>query len=123
MEDFLLYFMAGMLGEEFVRRLATRPRGFLWLWGMAAITTNLLVFIFILGLGVIGLIRSGRDGGSGHPFSLSVFFHDLMVFFFFMIQPWELGLSLITGLAFAISYRQHYRRNTEASVKNEGIDR
>jgi len=109
MDDLFWYFLAGMFGEELMRKIATKPYGFWLLWVICTILVNVLIFLFIFILGVMTVVKTGEDG-SGEPFSISSFFYNFMNFSFVIIQPWEFIFSIVMGLVVAISYRISYRK-------------
>jgi len=117
MEDFFFYFIAGMIGEELMHKLATRPYGFWLLWLIGVGVMNLLIFLFFIVMVVISAFKTGGDDGSGQPFSILNFAHDFLHFFFITTQPWLLLFSLAMGFLLAMAYRDAYKRR----VKEERI--
>ena len=109
MGDFLFYFLSGMLGEELMRKLATRPYGFLVLWLIGFVLLNILILIFLFVLGVISFVKVGIPENQTLASTIISFTYDLFYFFFVMIQPWGLLFSLGVGLLLAVGYRAHYK--------------
>jgi len=104
MDDFLTYFLAGMLGEEFMRKIATRPYGFLYLWLIGFILTYifffmLLSFFIVLGVFTDPVADSGILNYVFSSYSLATV----------KLHPQATYLALVMGLFFAGSYRLHYR--------------
>ena len=115
MDDFLSYFLAGMFGEELLRKIATRPYGFMILWLMGFILANLFFIILLISLASLTAFKQGISP----DISLLSFARDFLVFFFVTIQPWAALCALGMGLLFAIGYRWHYRDNLRDKQENK----
>ncbi len=103
-----------------MRKLATRPYGFLILWMMGFFLLNILILIFLFVLGAVSFIKIGISENQTLASVVTSFIHDLFYFFFVMIQPWGLLFSLGVGLLLAIGYRAHYKENMSQFKKEDG---
>ena len=115
MDDFLFYFLAGMFGEELLRKIATRPFGFWVLWLMGFILVSIFALIFLFSLALLGLFKAGIPSEQSLFSTLLFIVRDVLVFFLVMMQPWAALFSSVMGLLFAIGYRWHYRNNSNQS--------
>ena len=118
MDDFLFYFLSGMLGEKMMRKIATHPYGFLFLWLIGFFLLNIIILIFLVVLGMISFFKVGISENQTLASAILSFTHDLFYFFFVMIQPWGLLFSLGMGLLLAIGYRIHYKKNMSQLKKD-----
>jgi len=103
MDDFLTYFLAGMLGEEFMRKMATRPYGFLYLWLIGFILTYILFFMVLSFLIIIWIFTdpAADSGILSYVFSI----YSLVAI---DSQPGATYFALCIGLMFSLGYRFHY---------------
>ena len=112
MDDFLAYFLAGMFGDELMRKIATRPYGVVYLWLIGFI----LVYVyFIILVGVVIAFAIFTD-----PAADDSIFHFIVDGFALMAvesQPWSTLLALVGGLMFALAYRGHYLGKAKQPVK------
>ena len=118
MNEFLTYFLAGMLGEEMLRKIATRPFGFWVLWLIGFILVSIIFLLFMFSLAFFSFFKVGLQPEE----SLSSIAYAGLVFFFVTIQPWAGLFFLGMGLLFALSYHWHYRnrlRNQRPGVKSD----
>ena len=119
MDDFLFYFLAGMFGEELVRRLATKKVYFPLLWLACTIIVGIIFTTLTLMLFVTGIFSDHpppAQGFIGHA-------KDFMHFHFVMIQPWAFLFYSGMGFMLALSYRAHYhnrQRHQNDSGKDKG---
>ena len=104
MDDFLTYFLAGMLGEELLRKIATRPFGFWVLWLIGFLFVNILLFLLLFFLAFLSFLKAGIQPEE----SLFSIIREGLSFFFVTIQPWATLVALGGGILLAISYRSHY---------------
>jgi len=109
MEDFFLYFIAGMIGEELMNKLATRPYGFWILWLIGLAVTSLVIFLLIVAHVITSIILTGGYDGPMNSFSIFDVFHFIFYSFFVSVQPWALLISLVMGFLFAMAYRDAYK--------------
>ena len=119
MDEFLLYFLGGMFGAELIRKIATRPYGFLVLWLMSFILVNILAVIFVLSLGFLALFKVGIAAGQSLFSTMLLIIRDWLVFFFVMMQPWAALFCLGVSFLFALSYYGHYRLSLRESQENK----
>ena len=119
MDDFLSYFLAGMFGEELLRKIATRPFGFWVLWLMGFILVSIFALIFLFSLALLGLFKAGIPSEQSLFSTLLFIVRDVLVFFLVMMQPWAALFSSVMGLLFAIGYRLHYRNNLRDKQENK----
>ncbi len=111
MDDLFTYFLFGMFGEEVLRKLATRPYGFVFLWLLGFILANIFVVVVLLTLGSLSLFSEGVSPDETVATTVVHFFSSLGQFFFVVMQPWGIIFSATVGLLFSMGYRWHYRHN------------
>ena len=104
MNDFLTYFMAGMLGEELMRKIATRPYGFWVLWLVWFVLVNIF-FIILDGV----FITLGIFTDPAADDSIPRYIWESFYLTFAELQPWAVLLALGMGFLLALSYRHHYK--------------
>ncbi len=117
MDDFITYFLAGMFGEELIRKMATRPFGFMYLWLIGFILVNICIILLLIAIGLTGLFKVGIAQDETILSTLFSFIRDLSNFFFIMIQPWGAIAASGFGLLFALSYYGHYRNHARQLKK------
>lgn len=101
--DLVTAALAGMLGEDLMRKIATRPFGFWVLWGIGFLLMNILFIALIVSLYLFSL------------FSGEVMGDPLLEFIYgpyMMLQPGMTLVPLGLGFMFALGYRGHYRKNS-----------
>ena len=111
MDDFLTYFLAGMLGEDLLRRLATKPYGFIILWFSSFLFVNLLFMLILIVFGIVTMLQVGIPEEETLIEVFLSFVKDFSYFFFVIAQPWASVASIIGGLMLTLGYRSHYKRN------------
>jgi len=104
MDDFLAYFLAGMFGEEFLRKIATRPYGVMYLWLIGFVIANVFFIILAGSFIVLGIFTDP----AADPSILRYVF-DSFTLIAVESQPGATLLALVMGLMFALGYRGHYR--------------
>ena len=103
MDDFLTYFLAGMLGEELLRKIATRPFGFWVLW---AIGFTLIILFFTLLISVVVIAGIFTDPAAEE--SVLRYVLDCFALVVREFKLWPVLAALGGGILLAISYRSHY---------------
>ena len=118
-DEFLLYFLGGMFGAELIRKIATRPYGFLVLWLMSFILVNILAVIFVLSLGFLTLFEVGIAAGQSLFSTILLIIREGLVFFFVMMQPWAALFCLGVSFLLAFSYYGHYHNSLRESQESK----
>ena len=114
MDDFLFYFLAGMFGEELLRKIATRPYGFMILWLMGFVLVNLFFIILAGSFIILGIFSDPAADQSVLRYVI-----DSFTLIAVDSQPWSTLLALGMGLLLAISYHAHYRDNLRDKQENK----
>jgi len=117
MDDFITYFLAGMFGTELIRKVATRPFGFMYLWLMCFVLVNICMLLLFVVFGLIAFLKVGMVQNETILSTMFNFVRDLSYFFFVIIQPWGIITACVLGLVFAVSYHGHYRNHVREIKK------
>ena len=102
-DDHLVYFLSGILGEELVRRLATKKVYFPLLWLLCSVFVGVVFMVLTLILFISDLYF---DRAPDQSFIEHV--RDFVNFHFILTQPWASLLYGGLGLMLAMAYRWHY---------------
>ena len=114
--DLFMAALGGMLGEELIRKIATRPFGFLVLWLAAFVLVN----IFFITLGCFFIVLGIFTDPAAQE-SILRYLYDSFVLLATEIGPWMALLSLGMGFLLAISYWFHFRNNAKLKSESELI--
>jgi len=57
MDDFITYFLAGMLGEELIYKIATHPFVFMFLWMIGFVLVNIFFLLLFIAFGLISFLK------------------------------------------------------------------
>ena len=117
MGDFVFYFLAGMFGEELMRKIATRRYGVFVLWFIGFVLINVCIFMFLVLLFIVSFVKVGALPGLSLLSSIMSGLRDLLSFFFVTMQPEAVIFSLGMGFLFALGYLWHYRKNSNGMRK------
>ena len=117
MDDFIFYFLAGMFGEELMRKIATRRYGIFILGFVGFVLINVFIFIFLVLLFIVSFVKEGALPGLSLLSSIMSGLRDLLLFFFVTMQPEAVIFSLGMGFVFALGYLWYYRNNANRLKK------
>lgn len=107
MNEFLLYFFAGMFGEELIRKLAARPFGLMYISLMLFLFFNIIFVALIMTLIIFSIFTDpAADQSLLHYLTSDIY--DGLAIIMTEIVPWVEVFLLCVSFLLAISYRAHY---------------
>ncbi len=115
MDEFLLYFLGGMFGAELIKKIATRPYGFLVLWLMSFILVSVFFIIMFSSVIIVGIFTDPAAEQSLMQYLLD----SVALLYLKIILPWGILFCLGVSFLFALSYYGHYRIHLQEALEDK----